>query len=175
MQADQGKPRSIETFQLFSVEREAVAQLLTAAKHAHERDDWSLTAFSGFPTAMLFAPSEAHAGSLHYMFFPVAAKQRLHRHPGSRCIVMLGDVELLVHYGDADADADPVTATVTVPAMTLTALRLPPFLWHAFETRSRDGIGVLAVTFHEDDGVADPSAVGADLMESQTVYWSGAA
>jgi hypothetical protein len=170
---------SIELFPLFSVELEAVRPMLAAAERSHRRNDWALTAFSGFPTAMVFRPDEVHAGSMHYMFFPAAGRQRFHHHPGARCVVLLGDVDMHIHYSTATRDSDPEQSadTVVAPALTLTAVRFPPFFWHCFETCGRNGTGVLGLTFHDNDrvGVEQAPAVTDDLMEDRTVYWSSAA
>lgn len=168
---------TLEIFTLFSVELETVRPMLAAAERSHEREDWTLTAFSGFPTAMVFRPDGVHTGSMHYMFFPASGRQRFHHHPGARCIVLLGDVDMRVHFSTAPRDADPeaTAETAIVPALTLTAIRFAPFLWHCFETTGDAGVGVLGLTFHDDDRVGHPSAITDELMEDQTVYWSSAA
>ena len=167
----------IEIFTLFSVGLEAVRSLLIAAERSHERKDWALTAFNGFPTAMLFRPGEVHSGSMHYMFFPARGRQKFHYHPGARCVVLLGDVDMRIRFSTADRDANPESTaqTRTVPALTLTAVRFAPFLWHCFETADDAGVGVLGLTFHDDDGVTDPPDITDELMEDLTVYWSNVA
>jgi hypothetical protein len=167
----------IEISTLFSVGLEAVRPLLLAAERSHEREDWALTAFSGFPTAMVFRPDEVHSGSMHYMFFPAKGRQEFHHHPGARCVVLLGDVDMHIHFSTADHDANPESTaqTRTVPALTLTAVRFAPFLWHRFEAAGDAGVGVLGFTFHDDDGVADLPTVTDELMEDLTVYWSDVA
>lgn len=167
----------IETFTLFSVELETVRLLLMAAKSSHERKDWTLTAFSGFPTAMVFRPDEMHSGSMHYMFFPAKGRQEFHYHPGSRCLVLLGDVDMRIHFSTAACDSNPqaTAQTAVVPALTLTAIRFPPFLWHCFETTGDIGTGVLGLTFHDDDCIRDTLAITDELMEDRTVYWSSVA
>lgn len=167
----------IEIFTLFSVGPEAVRPLLVAAESSHEREDWALTAFNGFPTAMVFRPDDVHSGSMHYMFFPARGRQEFHHHPGARCVVLLGDVDMHIHFSTADRDANPESTaqTRTVPALTLTAVRFAPHLWHSFETAGDDGVGVLGLTFHDNDDVADLPAITDALMEDRTVYWSSVA
>jgi hypothetical protein len=35
-------------------------------------------------------------------------------------------------------------------------------------------MGVLALAFHDDDKIDEPSSVDDDLMEERTTYWSSA-
>jgi len=165
---------SLQSFELFSVEQDVAAALLAEAQSAHERPEWHLTTFSGFPAAMLFRPDTTHVGSLHYMFFPPQACQRFHYHPGGRYVVLLGDVDMHIHYSTVDCESNPLDAaeTLVVPALTFAAVRFPAFFWHCFETKSESGSGVLALAFHDDDQVDDDAPpVDDDLMEEQTVYW----
>lgn len=123
---------------------------------------------------MLFRPTVVQPGSLHYMFFPPKARQDFHYHPGGRYILLVGDVDMHVHHSPAAVDVDPQIAEekLVVPAGTFAAIRMPPEMWHCFETDSDIGSGVFAITFHDDDEV-DPGAVDDDLMEEATFYWRG--
>src|SRR2546423_896676 len=100
-----------------------------------------MTAFDGFPTAMIFPPPRPFLGSLHYMFFPPRAKQQFHHHPGVRYLVLLGDVPMHVHHSAADTTEDPhlMEAVLTLPPHTLNAVRFPACFWHSFRTASDTG------------------------------------
>jgi hypothetical protein len=164
---------SIQAFELFSVGSDVTQALLTSAASAHNKPEWHLSTFSGFPTAMLLRPDRTYPGSLHYMFFPARACQEFHYHPGERYLVLIGDVDMHVHNSGVGQREDPTETpeTLVVPANTLVAVRFPAYFWHSFETKSDFGLGVLALTFHNDDEIDALSPVADDLMEDRTIYW----
>lgn len=166
--------RSLESFELLSLEEGPVEGLLRSCLDAHDDPGLPMTSFNGFPTAMLLRPTAEQPGSLHYMFFPARASQEFHRHPGGRYILLVGDVPMHVHYSEAPPKENPADSceTLVIPARTFAGIRMPPEMWHRFETSSETGAGVFAITFHDDDEV-DPTAVQDDLMEEATFYWPG--
>ena len=166
----------VEVLRLMRISDSASESLAVQARAVGESGELPLAAFDGFPTAMLLSPGPEFAGSLHYMFFPRGAAQGFHHHPSPRYLVVVGDAELHVHYSDAAVDEDPrpTEQLLVVPAGELTVLRLTTRLWHRFSTPTNHGNGVLALTFHEDDGISDATDVVAQLMERETTFFDPA-
>lgn len=149
-----------------------VDQMLHAANSSQEAGDTPLDTFNGLPTLVVFRPTADYPGSLHYMFFPPNAQQQFHYHPGERYLLLLGDVDLTIQHSTATITENPNDASTTtvLPACTAAAIRLKKETWHRFSTNGT-GIGVIAFTFHPDDGPESRDRALRGLMEELTVFW----
>jgi hypothetical protein len=164
----------MEISRLFRVPLPTIRTLMRNAR-ASEAEIPGMTTFSGFPTAMIFAPSNSLAGSLHYMFFPTPAEQRAHRHPGDRYLLLLGDVDVhIAHCSFVSGEDDPRSRleTLVLKRGWLHAVRFPANHWHQFATVDPSGSGVLAFSFHGDDHI-DLDQVSTGLMEELTFFLPG--
>ena len=163
----------MESICLFQVGTRETKHLLAKALKEQENGPWRLSTFNNLPTAMLFRPNEEHEGSLHYMFFPPSASQQFHYHPSARYLLLLGDVDVHIHYSYASKDENPNLSAenILIPRYMFTAIRFNACLWHRFETKSESGSGVIAFSFHGNDYVGDTSAVADNLMEEVTFFW----
>ncbi|HEV7390783.1 MAG TPA: hypothetical protein VGO08_03995 [Burkholderiales bacterium] len=150
-----------------------VDELLRAARTAHERGDTPVDTFNGLPTLVVFRPTSDHPGSLHYMFFPPGAEQQYHYHPGERYLLLIGDIDVIIQHSGAGIGDNPhETSNRTVlQAYTAGAIRLKKETWHKFATSNARGIGVIAFTFHPDDGPESRELAVSGLMEELTVFW----
>jgi hypothetical protein len=163
----------VEIIRLFDIGKAALGTVLASAQRFNADGPIPMTEFDGFPTAMLLRPATDFTGSLHYMFFPRRATQAFHYHPSSRYLLLLGDVDLSIHHSTAGPASDPRASeqVEVVQAGTLATLRFPAQYWHSFRTESTRGRGVLAFTFHEDDGIASGETSRDDLMQQETTFW----
>jgi len=163
----------METISIFHVNEDTVGQLLSTALAEQCNSAWGMSTFNGLPTAMLFRPNSEMEGSFHYMFFPSSAQQRFHYHPGSRYLVLLGDVDIHVHYSNVGKEECPYNDMncIILPKHTLCVVRFKPYLWHRFETKDERGTGVMAFSFHGDDQLEDTENITDDLMEELTTFW----
>lgn len=164
----------MELHKLATFPKDVVDQMLQAARASQEAGDAPLDTFNGLPTLVVFRPTIEYPGSLHYMFFPPSAQQEFHYHPGERYLLLLGDVDLTIQHSNADIDTrenpGDTGSTVVLPACTAAAIRLKKETWHRFSTNG-SGIGVIAFTFHPDDGPESRSRALRGLMEELTVFW----
>lgn len=162
----------MELRKLATFPKHVVDQILDAAKTSQETGNTPLDTFNGLPTLVVFRPTGEYPGSLHYMFFPPNAEQQFHYHPGERYLLLLGDVDLTVQHSTAGIHENPyhASSTTVLPACTAAAIRLTKEMWHRFSTAGT-GIGVIAFTFHPDDGAESRDRALQGLMEELTVFW----
>jgi hypothetical protein len=165
----------MESLPLFRIGKRETRHLLVRASKEQQSGRWRVSTFNDLPTAMLFRPNDEHEGSLHYMFFPSPAGQLFHYHPAARYLLLIGDIDIHIDYSFAEENEDPSLSAqhLLIPSHTFTAVRFRPRLWHRFETKDNQGLGVLAFSFHGNDHVDDLSTVSDDLMEEVTIFWRG--
>jgi len=130
-----------------------------------------LTTFSDLPTLMLLQPKENLQSSFHYMHFPPNKKQIFHYHPSARYLLVLGDVDMHIHYNKCDLDSNPYNdfTTLTLPAFTLGIVRYEANVWHYFESsKGENKRGIVAFTFHDQDDIEE---IHDNLMEELTFFY----
>lgn len=161
----------MEHQELFTFSATTVRSMIRSARKSIGKLP-GLSSFNELPAAMIFPPAARHSGSLHVMYFPTPCGQRFHYHPGDRCLLLVGDVEVRVQHSEAGVESNPQPSsnTLHLRPLVLHSVRFPAFLWHRFSTVSETGSGVLAFSFHGDDQIEETEVVSPNLMEELTVF-----
>ncbi|MDP1562031.1 MAG: hypothetical protein Q8M16_11690 [Pirellulaceae bacterium] len=129
--------------------------------------------FDGQLVSVLLAPTSYHRGSMHFMHFPPSVSQRMHRHPGSRYLIIFSAIDVRIDYNTCLPESDPEAnfETVIVPKNCISVVRFRKDLWHRFSSSDcESSFGAVAFSFHEDDGEERTSENPTNFLERLTVF-----